>query len=116
MKINNDLRQLHFVLASIYLIGLTVVFLPLIAKQEVRVHIFLSIPLLFFITIMVLHFKAYIEVKKGTKFGRILSRILGVILLFGFPIGTILGWWMLSQTSEENWQTSDALNCETSNT
>lgn len=56
------------------------------------------------VILMCLHFKAHIEVKKGTNFGKILSRILGGLLLFGFPIGTLMGSAILYYTTQKKWQ------------
>jgi hypothetical protein len=42
----------------------------------------------------------------GTRWGRMMSRGIGVLFLIGFPIGTILGFYILNQTFD-SWQTSE---------
>jgi len=41
--------------------------------------------------------------KEGKTYGRIISRAFGTVWLIGIPIGTILGIYVLSKTSEANW-------------
>ena len=44
------------------------------------------------------HWLAAKGAKTGTRWGRNMSRVFGVFALFGFPIGTILGIYVLGQT------------------
>jgi len=52
-----------------------------------------------------LHWYAAKGTRLGTKWGRRMSKGLGILLLFGFPIGTILGVYILAQTGAK-WQSS----------
>ncbi len=51
-----------------------------------------------------LHFKASNEAAKGTSVGQNLSQGIGILLLIGFPVGTILGCIILYFTSKKRWQ------------
>jgi hypothetical protein len=56
-------------------------------------------------TPVVLHYLALRGVRTGRRWGRTLSRVLGVLLLFAAPpIGTILGASMLMRTGKVDWQ------------
>ena len=52
-----------------------------------------------------LHLKASNEVKNGTEVGKTLSQGLGCLLLLGFPIGTVVGVFILINTCKKKWQT-----------
>ncbi|MCF3128433.1 hypothetical protein [Acinetobacter soli] len=52
-----------------------------------------------------LHLKASNEVKNGTEVGKTLSQGLGCLLLLGFPIGTVVGVFILINTRKKKWQT-----------
>ncbi len=51
--------------------------------------------------ISVAHWSAAQGAKAGKPYGRLLSRIIGTIWLFGFPIGTILGIYAWSRTGKK---------------
>lgn len=51
-----------------------------------------------------LHLCAAQGARKGADWGKIMSRILGVFLLLGFPIGTLLGGLILVKTGAKDWQ------------
>lgn len=51
-----------------------------------------------------LHLCAAQGARKGADWGKIVSRVLGVVLLIGFPIGTVLGSLILIKTSAKDWQ------------
>ena len=53
-----------------------------------------------------LHFFAMRGVEAGKSWGRNLSRVLGVLLLFAVPIGTIVGAFVLMRTGKVDWQQS----------
>ena len=51
-----------------------------------------------------LHLCAAQGARKGADWGKIVSRVLSVVLLIGFPIGTVLGGLILVKTSAKDWQ------------
>jgi hypothetical protein len=53
---------------------------------------------------MYLHFIASLEAEKGSERGRRISRFIAVILVFLFPIGTILALYLFYKTSSNEWQ------------
>jgi hypothetical protein len=55
---------------------------------------------------LLLHYVAMRGVRAGKRWGRNLSRVLGVLMLFAVPIGTILGAFMLMRTGRTDWQQS----------
>lgn len=49
------------------------------------------------------HWYAAKGARAGARWGRNMSRVIGVFLLIGFPLGTALGIYILSQTGDK-WQ------------
>lgn len=52
------------------------------------------------------HWYAAKGAREGKTYGKVLSRIFGTLWLFGFPLGTILGIYVLSRTGSK-WKESD---------
>lgn len=46
------------------------------------------------------HFAAARGARRGTTWGRVLSTVIGIILLVGFPLGTVAGVYLLYQLSK----------------
>jgi hypothetical protein len=59
-------------------------------------------------TPLLLHYVAMRGTRAGKGWGRTLSRVLGVLMLFGVPVGTILGAFILMRTGKVDWQQSDS--------
>lgn len=53
---------------------------------------------------MYLHFIASLEAEKGSERGRRMSRFIAVILLFLFPVGTLMALYLFYKTSVYEWQ------------
>ncbi len=53
---------------------------------------------------IVLRHQACIKVKQGNGSGRTLSRIMAILMLLSFPIGTVLGVIALWKSSKNQWQ------------
>lgn len=51
------------------------------------------------------HWYAAKGAREGKTYGKVLSRIIGTLWLFGFPIGTALGIYVWSQTGKK-WKSS----------
>lgn len=51
-----------------------------------------------------LHLYAAQGASKGASWARTMSRGLGIFLLFGFPIGTVVGGIILVKTNKQDWQ------------
>lgn len=56
--------------------------------------------------ISIFHWFAAKGARTGRAYGRLLSRIIGTLWLFGFPIGTLLGIYTWSQTGRK-WNASE---------
>ena len=54
-------------------------------------------------SIGLIHWMAGKGAKAGTTWGRRMSSVIGTIMLFGFPLGTMLGIYILNRTGKE-WQ------------
>ncbi len=108
MKLNKTLAGFHLGIGLFYLCALIFVTFFAFLEKSGKADIVSIIFYIVFIAIIALHFKAYVEVKKGTQLGRTLSRILGFILLFGFPIGTLIGWMILGYANDKEWQPNNS--------
>jgi hypothetical protein len=58
----------------------------------------------FFLVLTILHWYGRKGARLGTRYGRNISRTFGIIWLFGFPIGTALGIYMLIRASDGKWK------------
>lgn len=54
-----------------------------------------------------LHIAAAIGAKNGRNYGRTISRLVGVLMLFGFPLGTFIGILLLVNTGDAKWETEE---------
>lgn len=62
-----------------------------------------------FLPIGVAHWYAANGARDGKSYGKVLSRIIGFLWLFGFPIGTALGIYVLYQTGAK-WKASNGVD------
>ena len=56
-----------------------------------------------FAPIAAAHWYAAQGARTGAGYGKIVSRIIGTLWLIGFPVGTALGVYVWSKTSDDNW-------------
>lgn len=100
---NETLSLIHAVLAG--LLGFT---LAIFAYLEYQQGTLFSIELILIAVMMfifiILNVLACIRVKKGQNQGLILSRVTSVLMLFIFPLGTLLGLFALSKTLKQQWE------------
>ena len=61
----------------------------------------------------VAHFYAMNGAESGKSYGRTISRIIGVFWLIGFPIGTILGIYVLIKTGDKHWRSAQSTQAAT---
>ena len=106
--LNAKIERIHKVISFAYFafagIGLLLVILNFSSEKtdEFRFGlacIFGAGPIGFF------HWYASKGARVGSRWGRNMSRGFGILALFGFPLGTILGVYILSQTGAK-WQTN----------
>jgi hypothetical protein len=61
-----------------------------------------------FLPFAVAHWYAAQGARDGAAYGRVLTRIIGTLWLFGFPIGTALGIFAWSKTVGKQWKSAGA--------
>ena len=103
VPLNQTLAMVHAIYAGLMAFGL-VVFVYLEYQQSMT-----DLPTLLgwiavLLIILMLNIKAYHDVKQGEDKGLWLSRVLAVLMLPGFPIGTVLGLIALWKTLPKEWQ------------
>lgn len=105
MHLNKNLFYVHRCVTGFYILML-IIAIFLLANYGVKKEnlIFSVFVLAIYAGLGALHFRASNEVSKGTESGKNLSQGVGVLLLLGFPIGTILGIIILVLTAKKRWQ------------
>ena len=96
---NSTLVWIHSGMALIYLLTFgTIGFAAGMSGKEMTIF------MLIIGTITVgLHTAAAIGASKGKAYGRRISRTLGILMLFGFPLGTLIGFLLLNNSGKK-WQ------------
>jgi hypothetical protein len=97
MERNIKVFRVHRALYWFYLV-LIVLIVALIATHLDQLDAALIAPLALLAVLFVVHFVTAKGAKACTRWGRICSMIIGVILLIGFPVGTIIGVYLLANT------------------
>ena len=100
---NETLSIVHGIYAGL-LVFSTVAFLYLEYQQSTISMLSLVIVLLLLAVLIVLNIQACLKVKQGNGSGRTLSRIMAILMLLSFPIGTVLGVIALWKSSKDQWQ------------
>lgn len=100
---NETLSIVHGIYAGL-LVFSTVAFLYLEYQQSTISMLSLVIVLLLLAMLIVLNIQAFLKVKQGNGSGRTLSRIMAILMLLSFPIGTVLGVIALWKSSKNQWQ------------
>ncbi|MDV8156147.1 hypothetical protein [Acinetobacter bereziniae] len=101
---NQHVYWIHRLITLIYLLGFILLGFGILQKFDLDALIAFLILVLVFGWMMYLHFIASLESEKGSERGRRISRFIAVILVFLFPIGTILALYLFYKTSSNEWQ------------
>lgn len=101
---NQHVYWVHRLMTLIYLVGFILLGFGILQKFDLDALMTFLILILVFGWMMYLHFIASAEAEKGSERGRRISRFIAVILLFLFPIGTILAMYLFYKTSSSEWQ------------
>ncbi|MBJ9952140.1 MULTISPECIES: hypothetical protein [unclassified Acinetobacter] len=101
---NQHVYWVHRLMTLIYLVGFILLGFGILQKFDLDALMTFLILILVFGWMMYLHFIASIEAEKGSERGRHISRFIAVILLFLFPIGTLLAIYLFYKTSSGEWQ------------
>jgi len=100
---NKSLARIHLGLAIFYA-ALTAIFCAIHLAGNKASGLGVVILASIFGAPLVLHYVARRGVRAGKRWGRTLSRVLGFLLLFGVPVGTILGAFVLMRTGKVDWE------------
>lgn len=103
VPLNQTLAMLHAIYAGIMgLSGVLFVYLEYqntTTPREILWGVLLMLGVLIFLNLW-----ASIQVKRGQDRGRTLSRVMSVLMLLSFPLGTVLGLIALWKSTEKQWQ------------
>ena len=103
--LNSKLVQIHRVLLVAYVaIWIIVTLFIHFEKHESALHLSILFTAIFALPI-VGHFLAITGARRGTEWGRTLSKVIGVLLLIVIPFGAIIGIYMLKLTGKA-WQSA----------
>jgi len=108
MQLNKTLYYTHNTLFGFYdILLLILIFCALTSgfKSTGFVGVVFAFAVLF--GLAYLHYKAAIEVEKGSEIGRLMSTIIGFLFLIGFPVGTCIRLLILLNVRKAKWQTAD---------
>ncbi|NWK74819.1 hypothetical protein D9K79_17015 [Acinetobacter cumulans] len=100
---NETLSLIHGIYAGILSCALAVVFY-LEYQQQTMSMVEISVLCAGIGLFIALNIVACLKVKKGANQGLILSRILAVLMLLSFPIGTLLGAFALWKSLKSQWE------------
>jgi len=101
---NKEVYWIHRMIALIYSLGLIFLGFGILSKFDLDALLVFLVLLVLFGWMMYLHFVASNESAQGSTRGRNLSRFIAVILLFLFPIGTVIALYLFYKTTENEWQ------------
>jgi hypothetical protein len=99
---NSGLTRLHTIIFFIYasLLALVVLFSFDGEHGSAIVAGVVLLPIAF------LHWCAARGAKRGQRWGRTTSRVIAVLMIFGFPIGTLVAIYIFSQTGQK-WEAAE---------
>lgn len=98
--LNSALFRIHQVFFVAYAVFAAFCFLAIIGTGDV---VGVMVGGLLVALVGLVHWFGARGAKEGKSYGRIISRVFGTLWFFGFPIGTILGVYVWSKTSDANW-------------
>ncbi len=95
-------RNIHKMFMFIYILAPILTFLVMYFKSRASLDgaLFLSI---FFIPAFI-HYLAMVGLRNGKEWGRVLSVVIAIFLLFLFPVGTIAGVIIMYKLFRPNWR------------
>lgn len=100
---NETLSLVHGIYAGLLFCALAIVWY--LEYQQSTIPMFELIVLSVFMLLMFgFNVLACIKVKGGNNEGLILSRVMAILMLFSFPIGTLLGVFSLWKTFAKQWE------------
>ncbi|OTG78446.1 hypothetical protein B9T33_14070 [Acinetobacter sp. ANC 5054] len=100
---NETLSLVHGIYAGLLLCALVIVWY-LEYQQSSMPMLELGVLSLLMLLMFGFNVLACLKVKKGNNEGLILSRVMAVLMLLSFPIGTLLGIFSLWKTTAKQWE------------
>ena len=101
---NSTLVRIHCVLIFCYLLAFTVLSIVINDSPSItgspESFQWIGLACLFGLPLLI-HSFCVIGARRGKQWGRILSKVIGTIMLLGFPIGTVFGYLILAQTGKK---------------
>ena len=101
---NKQVYWIHRIIVMIYSLGLIFLAFGILSKFDLNAIMVFMVLSFLFGWMMYLHFIASVESANGTLMGRNTSKFIALILLFLFPIGTVIALYLFFKTSETEWQ------------
>ena len=103
---NYEVYWIHRIFLMIYIIGLSLLGIGMLKKFDLNAVMAFLIVLALFAWMLYLHYVAACESAQGTTRGRNISQLIALILLFFFPVGTVIAIYLFYLTSQFKWQKS----------
>lgn len=103
---NYEVYWIHHIFSMIYVVGLSLLGIGILRKFDLNAVMVFLILLALFGWMLYLHYVAAYESARGTTRGRNISQLIAMILLFFFPVGTVIAIYLFYQTSQFKWQKS----------
>ena len=103
---NDEGYWIHRIFLMIYIVGLSLLGIGILKNFDLNAVMAFLIVLALFGWMLYLHYVAAYESARGTTRGRNISQLIALILLFFFPIGTVIAIYLFYQTSQFKWQKS----------
>jgi hypothetical protein len=100
---NSGLTRLHTIIFSFYAFLAVLAVLFSFTDDGHGTAILACVILL---PIAFLHWCAARGARRGERWGRLTSRVIAVLMIFGFPIGTLIAIYIFSQTGQK-WQATE---------
>lgn len=100
---NETLSLVHGIYAGLLFCALAIVWY-LEYQQNTMPMIELAVLTVLMLLMFGFNVLACIQVKKGNNEGLILSRVMAVLMLLSFPVGTVLGLFSLWKATAKQWE------------
>jgi hypothetical protein len=97
MERNIKVFRVHRALYWFYLVLLIIIAAVVFTHLD-QLDLALVAPVVLLVALFLVLFVTAKGAKACTRWGRICSMVIGVVLLFGFPVGTIIGVYLLANT------------------
>ena len=101
---NKEIFWIHRIITLIYACGLLFLGFGILSNFNLNAFVVFAVLTVLLGWMMYLHFIASVESAKGSMRGRNISQFIAVILVFLFPIGTALAFYIFYKTLGDQWQ------------